>query len=313
MPRDGAGERVEPSFWAAHEAAVAVAGVDLSIHLRDVLRRPSSSDTPGGVGAAERVQSALASCDVFRAAVGDVLRASERLPETEANDRLLASALRVLNTAALPAVEFLESPDLLDPSAHAAPDFIAPAVVAATGVVASFALLRTDALGSRSAKALGVAITFASRSLDEGQGLGEGQDGLERRGVVDEVLDAAVAGIVALLECDASNALSLSQTFPVLATFVRNCCVRLGRGAGGPVVQKLCESHAMLGARALRLIASSVPSTTAMPRAMPRVWAALVAAPPCDGGDMYVNDVREQLAEVVGVSELFARSASAAR
>jgi hypothetical protein len=43
------------------------------------------------------------------------------------------------------------------------------------------------------------------------------------------------------------------------------------------------------------------------------VWAALVAAPLCDGGDMYVNDVREQLAEVVGVSELFARSASAAR
>jgi hypothetical protein len=247
-------------FWTKHEGAVASAGVSLSIHLRDILRRPACADVDG-VGSFERVEALLRYGDVIQRAVADVLEASDDLPESQENNEAFQVALCALNTAVFPAtLEFFEAPDLCEASASA--EFVETAVLVACSVLSTFASLQIGVHEERMAKAFATAIGFMDVRRTA-QCFAEDDDGALtsiRLVNADEVLEFAVPGIATLLESNSAYAAHVTCVAPKIAKYTAAKCGALHDKALTAEAKALAETQASVAVHTLRLLIEEIPS-----------------------------------------------------
>lgn len=277
------------SFWTRHERAVASAGVDLSVHLRDILRRPPGFDIDG-FGPFERVEALLKCGDAIQLAVAETLEANDSLPETTESNVVFQVSLRALHGAILPAIEFFEAPDLWDASADA--EFVDSAVLVACTVLSAFASLQIEAESERLAKALATSISYMEReNVAESDLESSSQKVLV---TVDEVLEFAVPGIAAIIESDESLILLFTDVAEVLAGYAASKIVALVDDSLSDEARAVSETHAQVAVHVLCCLVKAAPALSSDPQISTHVTFALSAVQDCDQTDA-LNCLEEEL------------------
>jgi hypothetical protein len=280
------------TFWHSHAPAVEKASADISVHLRDLLRRPSESDT-AGVGHAERLTSVQRGCAILENAVSALQNASEELPsDDEESDAVLSIALCTLVDAIGGApLEFLEAPDVLD--AAAPREMISGALLAVISVLAAFASIQSGALNDRLAHGLATAIADLAPALPDITNA--------PTTLVGQVVDLSVAGLVALQCANSSLSSKLWRTAPALADYTQTqSALHLALPFKGNSL-----AAAELGASALRLLGPAVLDDVRVVQCVRASLIAATAASDADGNHAHV--LLAELASIVATTEKRAR------
>lgn len=300
----------KPEFWQAHAGHVITARVNLSIHLRDLLRRPSSADE-SNFGPEERVTAVQDACTRIQQACAALLLATEELPETSSNETTLTVALDSLVRAVTPIVEFMEAADLEAPAAG--PHFVALAVAASVDALSAFALLRSRALDTRLLRALDAAI---ARTFALPAGRASSADS-PLHTVANAVVEVSVPGILALLDADAALSIHLEASLPILAFQMSIWCKDMAGGCGEKRRKatttwrhNVVSDCALSGAEVLHIVGRRAPWMLFESPVMPSVWAALVNIAAVDRMDDAETqlEVVDLLAKVVALAEIHSRN-----
>lgn len=264
------------TFWTTHETPVADAGVELAVHLRDILRRPLSADLDG-FGPFQRIEALLACGDTIQRAVADTLEANDSLPESAESNVVFQTAMRALHKAATPALEFFEAPDLDD--ASAASEFVQTAVLVACTVLSAFASLRIGADADRMADAFVTSMSYMEQRKSGDSSDPESNFASSRTLLVtsDEVLEFSVPGIAAVIEGDEALATRLSGVSMLLAEYAGSKTLALVDGALTDEARAGSETHARVAVHVLRQLTEAVPAVACEPRVLVAVETAIVA------------------------------------
>lgn len=280
------------SFWSVHEDAVAEAGVELAVHLRDILRRPKSADVEG-FGPFERVEALLECGETIQRAVADVLEANDSLPESAASNVVFQTAMRALHNAVTPALEFLEAPDLDDPSV--ASEFVEAAVLVACTVLSAFASLQIGAEAPRMADAFVISMSYIGQRKAEESSKAESEFSTSRKLLVssDEVLEFSVPGIAALIAGDDALVTRLSGVSSLLAEYVASRALALVDGALTDEARSVSETHARVAVHVLGRLSAALPAVACEPRVLEASETALSALQGFERADVVEEMTKE--------------------
>lgn len=241
--------------WDRHEPAVLRAQVELSVHLRDLLRRPKSSDLPG-LGPYERVAEIENVGSDMELAIGALRKFSVESADTNVIDRKLTHAIRSVADAVLPILEFFEAQDILDSTA--APQCIGTTSIAMLRVLSAFASLRSKAYEFRIVSAFLRAIELPSSLPPLNLLLVHGQ------GYMEALLDAILPGLLALIDTHpllvkkfGDYALHIAK-YVLGQTVLASTCNTVSKN--GDTLQAVCIHNAEIGASVLRALVEPKPA-----------------------------------------------------
>lgn len=284
------------SFWSVHEDAVAEAGVELAVHLRDILRRPESADVDG-FGPFQRVEALLACGETIQRAVADVLEANESLPESAESNLVFQAAMRALHKAVTPALEFFEAPDLNDPSA--ASEFVETAVLVACTVLSAFASLGIGAEAPRMANAFVKSMSYIGQRKENEISELESEFSSRQKSLVtsDEVLEFSVPGIATLIAGDATLVTGLSGVSSLLAEYVESRALALVDGELTDEARAVSETHARVAVHVLGRLIKAMPAVAGEPRVQESTQTAVAALQAFERADA-VEEMTKELIDV---------------
>lgn len=298
------------SFWTVHEDAVAEAGVELAVHLRDILRRPESADVDG-FGPFQRVEALLACGETIQRAVADVLEANDSLPESGESNVVFQTAMRALHKAVTPALEFFEAPDLNDASAGR--EFVETAVLVACTVLSAFASLGIGAEAPRMVDAFVMSMSYIGQRKDkESSEPDEFSSSRKLLVTSDEVLEFSVPGIAALIASDDALVTGLSGVSALLAEYVTSRTLALVDGELTDEARAVSETHARVAVHVLSRLSKAVPAVACEPRVVEATQTAVTALQRFEGAEI-VEEMTTELLDVwkTGRSRLMCESNSA--